>query len=175
MNRPGNSLPQDLAALRYLDSVDAGDLETVAALWNAASRDPNLERMLTELDSALADEETGASRKSATRSIRRTDQLAPTRGHSTFWLGAVAGLATVCLLSVLVWLGGRGMNRVVVNPNHDSNPPSTPGPLQEFPANSAWHQARHAVDGAETPVFAWPIQETPPPAVSTSIPADLLD
>ena len=46
-------LPRDLAALHYLEALNAGNLETAAALWDEASRDPELERTLTELDGAL--------------------------------------------------------------------------------------------------------------------------
>ena len=50
MKEPRNHLPRDLEALRYLDALNAGDLEAVSALWEDASHDPELERMLAELD-----------------------------------------------------------------------------------------------------------------------------
>src|SRR5262245_15777183 len=61
MREPTNHLPRDLQGLRYLDALDSGDLETVAALWEEASRDPELERMLAELDGALFVENAGAN------------------------------------------------------------------------------------------------------------------
>jgi len=71
MKEPRNHLPRDLQALRYLDAVDAGDLEAVAALWDEASRDPALERLLAELDGELAVEEAGASREASAEGARR--------------------------------------------------------------------------------------------------------
>jgi hypothetical protein len=53
MSEPRNHLPRDLKALRYLDALEAGELEAVAALWEEASGDPELERLLAELDEAL--------------------------------------------------------------------------------------------------------------------------
>jgi len=63
MKEPQNHLPADLKALRYLDALNAGDLEAVAALWEEASRDPELERMLAEVDDALVVEEARAIHK----------------------------------------------------------------------------------------------------------------
>ena len=53
MNDAPDHLPRDLEALRYLDAVDAGDLEAVAEAWERAGRDPGLQEMLGELDDAL--------------------------------------------------------------------------------------------------------------------------
>jgi hypothetical protein len=39
----------------------------------------------------------------------------------------------------------------------------------------AWWVARRNLDEAETPAFAWPLEETPPTTVSTAIPPDLLN
>jgi hypothetical protein len=44
-------------ALRYLDALDAGDVQTLAELWEHAARNPQLEQMLAELTDGLADEE----------------------------------------------------------------------------------------------------------------------
>jgi hypothetical protein len=44
-------------AVHYLDALDAGDLETVARLWERAAADPELERILGELTDGLALEE----------------------------------------------------------------------------------------------------------------------
>jgi hypothetical protein len=43
-------------ALRYLDAHDAGDLDTIAALWEQAGADPELEHLLRELEEGLAQE-----------------------------------------------------------------------------------------------------------------------
>ena len=47
-------------ALRYLDALDAGDAGALADLWEQASANPELERVLSELTDGLAAEE-GAS------------------------------------------------------------------------------------------------------------------
>jgi hypothetical protein len=44
-------------ALRYLDALDAGDVDALAALWQQAETDPQLEQMLGELTDGLAIEE----------------------------------------------------------------------------------------------------------------------
>ena len=56
MKEPPNHLSRDLEALRYLDALNAGDLEAVSALWEDASRDPELERMLAEIKAAMFQE-----------------------------------------------------------------------------------------------------------------------
>ena len=56
MSEPRSHLARDLEAMRYLDALDAGDLDAVAALWEDASHDPELERRLTELDGAMFEE-----------------------------------------------------------------------------------------------------------------------
>ena len=49
MREPRNYLPRDLQALYYLNALEARDLESVAALWDEASRDPELEARMREL------------------------------------------------------------------------------------------------------------------------------
>jgi hypothetical protein len=44
-------------ALRYLDALDAGDINALAELWERAAGDPELERQLGELTDGLAVEE----------------------------------------------------------------------------------------------------------------------
>jgi hypothetical protein len=41
-------------ALCYLDALDAFDLETIAALWDEASGEPDLEHLLHELNEGLS-------------------------------------------------------------------------------------------------------------------------
>jgi tetratricopeptide (TPR) repeat protein len=50
MSERRNHLSHDLDALRFLDALDAGDLEAVAALWEKAAADPALEQVLTWTD-----------------------------------------------------------------------------------------------------------------------------
>jgi hypothetical protein len=44
-------------AVRYLDALDMGDMQTVARLWERAASEPELERILGELTDGLALEE----------------------------------------------------------------------------------------------------------------------
>src|SRR5262245_40173920 len=104
MKEPRNHLPRDLKVLRYLDALNAGDLEAVAVLWEEASRDPQLERMLTELDGALFVEEAG---RNWTAEAEREQALIPkhwpsglpapipwaTRGRWAGVTGVIGGLA----------------------------------------------------------------------------------
>jgi hypothetical protein len=47
----------DEVGLRFLDALDAGNLDAVGALWEQAAADPELERSLGELTDGLAVEE----------------------------------------------------------------------------------------------------------------------
>ena len=60
MSELHDHLSHDLKALRYLDALESGDLGTVAAMWEDASRDGELERVLTELDEELFKAEAAA-------------------------------------------------------------------------------------------------------------------
>jgi hypothetical protein len=154
-----NHLRRDLQALRYLDALDAGDLETVAAMWEEASHDPELERTLAELDGALA--------KAAIVQPRRA------RRRRAVWWGVAAVLAAACVLAML----GRPRKDV-------KKPPPGPGPneiTQDFngaPVDSAnlatWRESRQATEDAEAP-FRWPLPEPAPVRVAASVPSDLLD
>jgi hypothetical protein len=48
--------PDERDAFRYLDALDAGDLDAVAQLWEQAAADPDLARQLGELTDAAAQE-----------------------------------------------------------------------------------------------------------------------
>lgn len=57
MSRHSDRYWRERAGLRYLDALDAGDLDAVAALWDEAAGDPDLEALLRELDDGLYAEE----------------------------------------------------------------------------------------------------------------------
>ena len=57
MSRQTDRLWRERTALRYLDALDSGALEAVAAMWEEASADPELEALLRDLDEALSEEE----------------------------------------------------------------------------------------------------------------------
>ncbi len=44
-------------AVRYLDALDAGDLDSVAKLWEQAAGDPELASLLDDINKGLEDEE----------------------------------------------------------------------------------------------------------------------
>src|SRR5436305_1869842 len=45
------------AALRYLDALDSGDGEKLALLWEEAEKNPELQRLLCDLNAGLLVEE----------------------------------------------------------------------------------------------------------------------
>src|SRR5262249_10190253 len=94
MNDAPYHLPRDLEALRYLDAVDAGDLEAVAEAWERAGRDPGLQEMLGELDGALSVDARGNASPLAEPSGRRWRRRAA-------WAGVSGALAASCLIAVL--------------------------------------------------------------------------
>jgi tetratricopeptide (TPR) repeat protein len=59
MSESRKQSPRDLRAFRhlYLDALEMGDLEAVAALWQEASHNPELERVLTKLGEELYTQE----------------------------------------------------------------------------------------------------------------------
>lgn len=48
---------RERVGVRYLDALDAGDLDAIAALWDEAASDPALEALLRELGEGLDAEE----------------------------------------------------------------------------------------------------------------------
>ena len=71
MNERNNHLPGDLMALRDLEALNRGDLETAAELWEEASHDPALEQRLAEVDETLFTEAAAASRQMRLSPLRR--------------------------------------------------------------------------------------------------------
>jgi hypothetical protein len=86
------------------------------------------------------------------------------------WVG-VAGAAAACLLAVLAWLGRDGKN-----PGPRPEPPERALEAPTRPPDAfAWWLARRDLDEAETPPFAWPLEETPPVTVAAARAPDLLN
>ncbi|HEV3259690.1 MAG TPA: hypothetical protein VG013_22675 [Gemmataceae bacterium] len=94
------------------------------------------------------------------------------------WVGAVGALAAACLLAVLAW-PERDDKHGALRPGTREPVRRVPVPSPEKSEDSAriagWVAARRVLDGAETPTFTWPLEETTPIRVSSSIPPDLLD
>jgi hypothetical protein len=185
MNEPRDHLPRDLEALRYLDALHAGDLEAVAALWQEASRDPQLERRLAELDGALFGEIAGANGKADAerepgflpQHLADYSPLPQRRAARRRWAVVVAvagGLAAACLLAFFAWAGRGGKPAVLPPPTNNSARQVAPRPPDDDPIAAGW-EYRRVLDGGKLPTFTWPLEETSPLTVSTSIPSDLLD
>jgi hypothetical protein len=161
MSEPRDHLPRDLQALLYLDALDAGDLEAVAALWEQAGRDPELERMLAELDGTLFAEHAGAGRARRRRWAVR--------------VGLAGALAAACLVAALAWLGRNGKNPVP-SPRPNEVVHQLPTPRADDAARLALaRKARRDLNDQEMPPFAWPLPERAPLKVSTSLSPDRLD
>jgi hypothetical protein len=86
------------------------------------------------------------------------------------WVG-LAAAAAACLLAFVAWLGRDGKG--------PAPRPELPERVEEAPARppdgAAWWLARRDLDEAETPAFAWPLEETPPVTVAAAISPDLLN
>jgi hypothetical protein len=91
------------------------------------------------------------------------------------WAGVVGALAAACLLAVLAWPRRDGKSPDPSPAPGESGHQVTPRPADDPPGITAWREARRILDGAEMPAFHWPLEETTPLTVSTSIPSDLLD
>lgn len=61
MSQPRDRFWRERVGVRYLDALDAGDLDTVAALWEEAADDPELEALLHELNDGLYEEDGGGA------------------------------------------------------------------------------------------------------------------
>jgi hypothetical protein len=150
--------------MRYLDALDAGDLEAVAALWEDAAADPELERMLTELDGAVFPEILGNPGARLERRGRRRPRWA-------VWGAAVGTIAAAGLLAILA------------RPRRDTQAPGSIPPIRQTaevlahqpPANSQGPTplfgGRPDLDEAALPRFVWPLKNL----LSASTPLDLLD
>jgi hypothetical protein len=173
MNEPRSHLPRDLEVLRYVDALNAGDLDAVAALWDEASCDPELERMLTELDVALFLEQAGAHGKADAKHPVRVSERFVQRERR--WVVLAGALAAACLVAVLAWTW-RYLENLVPRPSTTELAHQvTPRPPGDSPRSPAWWEARRVLEEAEMPPFTWPLEEDSPIRVSTSMPSELLD
>jgi len=177
MKEPRDHLPRDLKALRYLDALNAGDLEAVAVLWEEASHDPELERILAEVDGALFAENSTTDGNAGAECLSGflAKELPATRRRRAAWVGVAGALAAACVVAGLAW---STRDSKAPGPS-----PGTSGTAQQvtlrapddFASVPAWPGARRVVGGAEMPTFHWPLPETSPITLSTSIAPDWLD
>jgi hypothetical protein len=169
MNERPRNLINDLEALRYLDALEAGDLEGIAARWEQASREADRESMLAELDEALFDEQVAAHREvdrqriavqSSAQGIvfgrlfQPRHRLVPWQ-----WAAAIGTAAAAGLVGLFVWFAheNRKTDPIVV-----SNEPAQPIAPVTYQANSTHlaveMQSRRALDLDDIPPFSWPVQ-----------------
>ena len=170
-----NHWPHDVKVVRYLDALNAGDLEAVAALWNEASHDTELERILVEVDTALFVEESGVSGAGgANQEQRLLSSRLPAMLRRWNWAIGIGGLVVACMLAVLVWRGQGGDSLAVVpKPRHIATE-VTSLPQAASAGIAAWRQSQRILEGSEVPPFIWPLPQSSL-AMSSSIPPDLLD
>jgi hypothetical protein len=95
------------------------------------------------------------------------------------WAGAAGAVAAACLLAVLL-SPGPGSEMAVPNlaVNSERSQPAHQVTAQQpadFLSIMPWLEARRDLDGAERPLFTWPIQEKSPLMVSSALRPDLLD
>jgi hypothetical protein len=177
MTVPGSHLPHDLKTLQYLDALNGSDLEALAALWDEASRDPELERVLAEVDGAVFMEDAVANVNDGSEHVSRSLPVPPRIGRRqrSVWVGVAGALAAACVLALLAW--SRRENQLpppgnrVVERGHQT----APRPSDEFARIPPWSEVRRIVDGAEPSTFRWPLPPTSLSLRPDSIPPDLLE
>jgi hypothetical protein len=163
MNEPRNHLPRDLKLLRYLDALNAGDLEAVAALWEEASHDPELEKLLAEFDGAMFTAIPG-------NPSSRPERLGRTRRLS-LWGIAAGSLAAGCLWAILarppLGIVDHGSKRAMNQTGTEAAHPSADVSRDL----TSLLEVRRDPDEAELPRFVWPLENL----LSASTPLDRLD
>ena len=87
------------------------------------------------------------------------------------WMGVAGAVAAACLVAVVSWhaINDKSLPEMVI---------VTPVPLKvplDAGGIASWRVARGVIDASDLPAFAWPLAETAPITVFTSIHPDLLD
>ncbi|HZU36623.1 MAG TPA: hypothetical protein VFA18_11970 [Gemmataceae bacterium] len=159
---------RDVRAAAYLDALDAGDLQTIATLWDEASHDSELEHLLAEVDARVFVEE------AQTPAVRPAEVPAP-GAKPWLWLSVLGGVAAACALAIFLWPRPQPENPTRDQARTTHPAPPSPHPLAHAPADVArWQAPARMLSGAETTTFIWPVQG-PPFRVGSAIPPDLLE
>ena len=164
MNDAPNPLSRDLEALRYLDAVNAGDLEAVAEAWERAGRDPELQQMLVELDGALFVEARDTASPIHEPSRRR-------RSRWAVWAGVSGPLAAACLIAVLAWPRPDDKNAISSPRKNQPAPRLSIQPPDDSTGLAPLLASRRVLNETDMPAFAWPFENS----ISISSPLDLPD
>jgi hypothetical protein len=106
--------------------------------------------------------------------LDRLGPARPRRRPRAWWL-AVPGLAAACLAAVVIWPRGNTEDRPVSGSGRPSANPIASRPLPDQGGIAGWRNIRQTLDVSEMPPFSWPLEGSSRLAVSTRIPADLLD
>jgi hypothetical protein len=91
-----------------------------------------------------------------------------------FWGGPITAVAA-CVLVALAWREHDDRPPVPTPATSQSAHAVTPHPRDDSTRSAAWRDTRRVLEEAELTPFNWPIKETTPVMVSTTIPPDLFD
>lgn len=181
MNKPDLHWSRDLLVLRYLDAVQLGDLETVAALWDEASRDADLERLLVGADGALYAESAAAIRPLGERdreniaSVRSDLSRAPRRSGWKSGMSLVGALAAACLVAYLAWVAIRSKPTDAEIPALEARRQDAPRVPNGPDRDGALAEATQFPGSAQMTAFTWPLEIKSPITVGMPIRPDLFN
>jgi hypothetical protein len=179
MREPRNYLPRDLQALQYLNALEARDLESVASLWDEASRDPELEALLVAVDRTLFADHSANSNDAGSVSLRQkpaglSDPHRPGKRRWVIWVGTGGAVAAACLLAVLA-RSVRNGNDPAGSRKEDDTVKVTPGAPDNSARNFVPRQNWQFPDEEDGPRFQWPLPQASRVSALTSFSPDPLD
>jgi hypothetical protein len=111
----------------------------------------------------------------SSKRLNASTSISARRWGQAAWAGLASALLAACLVAVFAWPGPNVNKPVPIAPNPDLAHQRIVQPPIEFANIPAWPGAGLLLDEAKPPTFDWPVLESSPLTVSTSIPADLLN
>jgi hypothetical protein len=178
VSKPQTHLSRDIFALRYLTALQAGDLDGVAALWEEAGGDVDLEEVLVEVESILIEEESASRTELRPRRDGSDQATAPElrtpASRKKRWQTAMslsAALAAVCLVIYLTWLSVQAR---LSDARHPLTQQDAPRVLDGAEYDQGLQELRPRSAGAQSTTFSWPLEMKSPVTVVSRIP-DLFD